>query len=202
MAGKLKQIMVMILASALLFSCVSRKVFSTHYYTENEKALTEIEQQFRELARHKKFSIAFTDRAFNFISLELHTDSIRYIYSFDIREQRLQDTLFKYGLPVTGMMELIYTMRSIQCIWIDDFTYYSNNQPHSLVFMSIRHIAFHLPFQNEKYYILTFFAQPQYFDSEGRLLANRQVRKLRRINDDIFRRVNDKVAYTISERFR
>ena len=93
-------------------------------------------------------------------------------------------------------------MRSIRCIWINNLDYYTNNQKNSLVFMSIRNVAIHLPFTNEKYYILTFYPQPQYFDSEGRLLANRRLRKLRKINDDIFRRINDKVCYTISERFR
>ena len=68
--------------------------------------------------------------------------------------------------------------------------------------MSIRPVAIHLPFTYEKFYILTFYAQPQYFDSEGRLLERRRLRKLRKINDEIFRRINDKVCYTISERFR
>ena len=93
-------------------------------------------------------------------------------------------------------------MRSIHCIWINNLDYYTNNQKNYLVFISIRPVAVHLPFTYEKYFILTFYAQPQYFDSEGRLLANRRLRKLRKINGETFRRINDKVCYTISERFR
>jgi len=58
------------------------------------------------------------------------------------------------------------------------------------------------PFKNAKYYILTYFQQPQYFDSEGQLLERRKLRRLRKINGDIFKRINDKVCYTVSVKFR
>ncbi|MEK7198298.1 MAG: hypothetical protein AAB212_00030, partial [Bacteroidota bacterium] len=78
----------------------------------------------------------------------------------------------------------------------------TNLQKKTLVYMSFRPVTFRLPFNNKKYYTLTFYSQPQYFDNEGRLFANRQLRKLRKINEEIFRRINDRVCYTISERFR
>ncbi|MES2005910.1 MAG: hypothetical protein V4450_15435 [Bacteroidota bacterium] len=187
---------------AVLSSCATRKNFSTNYYQENEKALTEIEQSYKKIYEKKHFSVGFTDKSFNYISLEIITDSIKYIYEFDFTEPRLQDTLRKYELPVKEVIELVAKMQAIQCIWINNLDYYSNNQRRSLVFLSIRQVAFHLPFTNEKYYILTFFQQPQYYDQDGNLQANRRVRKLRKINDDTFRRINDKVAYTVSERFR
>jgi len=187
---------------ASLCSCASRKAFTTNYYKENEKTLTSIEQSFKTLYDKKHFSVGFSDRSFNYISLEIITDSIKYIYEFEISEPRLQDTLRKYGFEVSGMLGLVKQMQSIHCIWINNLDYYTNNQKRSMVFMSIRHVAVHLPFTSEKYYILTFYSQPQYFDSDGMLLAGRRMRKLRKINDDIFRRINDKVAYTVSERYR
>ena len=202
MRNKCQKILLILFSSALLFSCATRKTFTTNYYSENQKTLTDIEQLYKGIYHQKHFSLAFTDKSFNYISLEILTDSIKYIYEFEIKEPRLHDTLTKYGLPVQHVDSLVNLMRSIHCIWINNLDYYTNNQRHSLVFMSIRQVAIHLPFTNEKYYILTFYPQPQYFDSEGRLLASRRIRKLRKINDDIFRRINDKVAYTISERFR
>lgn len=202
MISKGSHILSFVCLMGLLCSCTSSKIFTGNYYSENEKVLTKIEQLYKEIYRQRHFSLAFTDKSFNYISLEIFTDSIKYIYEFEVREPRLQDTLVKYDLPVKGMANLIGHMRDIHCIWVNNLDYYTNNQQHSLVFMSIRHIAFHLPFTSEKYYSLCFYSQPQYFDSEGRLLANRKLRKLRKINDDIFRRINDKVAYTVSERFR
>jgi hypothetical protein len=202
MQNKSRHILWLICFTALLGSCASRKVFSTNYYHENEKALIAIEELYKTINQQRHFSVEFTDKTFEYISLEIITDSIKYIYEFNIKESRLQDTLVKYRLPVKGVTDLITQMSAIHCIWINNLDYYASNQKRSLVFMSIRHVAIRLPFTSEKYYILTFYSQPQYFDSEGRLLANRRVRKLRKINDDVFRRVNDKVAYTISERFR
>ncbi len=200
----IKYLSIILLAGIILSfsSCASRKVFSTKYYYENEKTLTEIEKSYKDLYRQKHFSVAFTDKSFNYISLEIITDSIKYIYEFGLEETRLQDSLKKYGFPVKGITDLIKKMQSIHCIWINNLDYYSNGQRQSLVFMSIRQVAIHLPFTYEKFYVLTFYSQPQYFDSEGRLLERRRLRKLRRINDEVFRRINDKVAYTISERFR
>ncbi|MES2374321.1 MAG: hypothetical protein V4557_17215 [Bacteroidota bacterium] len=202
MQNKPTHIVWLLCAAALMCSCASRKVFSTNYYTENEKTLTSIEQLYKNINQQKHFSIAFTDKSFEYISLEILTDSIKYIYEFNIKEPRLQDTLLKYGLPVKDIADLVTQMSSIRCIWINNLDYYVNGQKRSLVFMSIRHVAINLPFTSEKYYILTFYAQPQYFDSEGRLLAGRRLRKLRIINGDVFQRINDKVCYTVSERFR
>jgi len=202
MQNKGNYTILLLCAIMLLCSCASRKMISSNYYYENEKALTVIEQSYKALYREKPFSVEFTDRSFNYISLEIITDSVKLIYEFEINEPRLQDTLIKYHLPAKAVTGLIIQMRSIHCIWINNLDYYTNNQKSYLVFMSIRPVAIHLPFTSEKYFILTFYSQPQYFDSEGRLLANRRLRKLRKINDEIFRRINDKVCYTISGRFR
>lgn len=189
-------------AAALLGSCATRKTFSTNYYHENEDTLVQIEQAYRALYNIKPFSVEFTDRSFNNITLEIKTDSIKYIYAFNLNEPRLQDTLSKYQIPRGSLMNMIDKMRAIKCIWINMMDYYTNGQKNTLVFMSIRNVAVHLPFTSEKYYILTFYSQPQYYDSEGQLLVGRNLRRLRRINGEIFKRITDKVCYTISGTFR
>lgn len=186
----------------MLSSCASKKMFSSKYYYENEKALTDIEQSYKKLYDQKPFSVGFTDKSFHYISLEIITDTIKYIYEFEVTEPRLQDTLRKYRLPVPGIIELVAKMQLIQCIWINKLDYYNNNQKRSLIFMSIRKAVIQLPFTTEKYYILTFYPQPQYYDSEGNLLSNGRLRKIRKIDGDTFRRINDKVAYTVSDKFR
>ena len=186
----------------LLCSCGSGRSFFTNYYLKNEKTLTVIEQSYKALYQQRRFSIQFTDHSFKNISLEIITDSIKFIYEFEINDPGLKDTLFKYGLPVNGVRDLIKQMGSIHCMWINNLDYYTNKGKQALIFMSIRNIAIHLPFTYEKYYILTFYPQPQYFNKDGKLLAKRSLRKLRKINDEIFMRINNKVCYTISERFR
>ena len=202
MQNRSSHILLLLCIIALLCSCASRKVISSNYFYENEKTLTVIEQSYKALYRQNPFSLAFTDKSFNYISLEIITDSIKFIYEFEINEPRLQDTLAKYHLSAIAVTGLITQMRSIHCIWINNLDYYVTDQKRSLVFMSIRQVSTQIPFTAEKYYVLTFYSQPQYFDKEGRLLAGRRLRKLRIINGDIFYRINDRVCYTISEQFR
>lgn len=183
-------------------SCASSKKLTAGYYYENEQALSTIEQSYRALYKQRPFAVEFTDRDLSYVSLTIITDTLKYIYEFDMDEPRLRDTLSKYQLDTTRIMKLINQMKAIHCVWINNLDYYADEQKRNMVFLSMKPLLWRLPFSDKKYYILTFFSQPQYFDSEGRLLANRRQRRLRRINDDIFRRINDKVCYTISERFR
>lgn len=195
------QTILLITVSGLFFSC-SPKNISTKYYYENEKVLDRIEESYKQLYQLTPFTIGFTDRTFNTVSLEIITDTLSYIYEFGVNEPRLTDTLMKYHPRATRVLDLINQMRSIRCTWIRNLDYYVDEKKNSLIFMSIKPVALKAPLSYHKYYVLTYFQQPQYFDSEGRLLDKKTLRRLRKINGEIFRRINDKVCYTISGNFR
>jgi len=181
-------------------SCTSLNI--TNYYRKNQSTLDSIETVYHQAYEKKPFSIEFTNRSFNKLSLELVTDTLTYIYEYTVGDPRLQDTLLRYGYDPTPINNLITNMRSMECTWIDNLNYYTEERKHSLIYISLWPRVFNSPFVNKKYYILTYFQQPQYFDNDGRLLVGRRLRRIRRINADVFRRINDKVAYTISDRFR
>lgn len=183
------------------FSCSPRNI-STKYYYQNEKVLDGIEKEYKDLYRKKPFKLSFNDRSFNTVSVEIITDTITYIYEFAVNEPRLADSLVKYQLDAPRVMNLIRKMQSIRCAWISSVDYYTDEKKDSLVYLSIKPVALKAPFSYSRYYVLTYFHKPQYFDKEGRLLDKRRVRRLRKINGEIFRRINDKVCYTISGRFR
>lgn len=190
---------------SLLFcicSCNESKIISSASYYKNEKTLDSIQHTYNSLYEQRPFSLEFTDKPFNDISVAIITDSIKYIYQFTITETRMADTLHKYHLNISGIKKLITQMKSIHCTWINNLAYYDNDRKKMLTYISLRPVTANLPFTNSKYFILTYFAQPQYFDSEGRLMAGKELRKLRQINNEIFRRINDKVCYTVSEKFR
>ena len=192
---------ILFFAILLTYSCTTTADISK-YYLENQKILDSIQHSYNEQYRQRPFSIQFTDKTFTNVSIEIFTDTLKYIYEFIISEARMKDTLLKYSLPVAGINILISQMASIHCTWINNLDYYVNNKKKSLIYMSIRAKHFNYPFTNEKYYILTYFLQPQYYDVEGRLLDRRYRKKIRKINEDVFKRITDKVAYTISDRFR
>jgi hypothetical protein len=77
-----------------------------------------------------------------------------------------------------------------------------DEKKNSLILMSIKPVALKAPFSYSKYYILTYFSQPQHFDKDGKLLDKRGLRRYRKINGEVFTRINDKVCYTISGKFR
>jgi hypothetical protein len=190
----------LVLVLPLAFSCKTANV--TRYYHRHQSTLDSIEQVYTHAYAHKPFSIEFTDRAFDRVSLELATDTLTYVYEFWVGEERMEDTLRKYGYEARPIDELITRMRTVDCTWINKLDYYTEEQKHYLTYISLWPRGFNFPFVNKKYYILTYFQQPQYFDSEGNLLAGRKMRHVRKINEEVFRRINDKVCYTLSDKFR
>lgn len=185
----------------LLSGCSPRNI-SEKYYFQNEPILDKIEESYKSLYQQKPFTVEFTGRNFNTISLNIITDSLSYVYEFGVHEPRMADTLSKYGLPAPKVLQLIDRMRLIRCAWINNFDYYVDEKKNSLIFMSVKPVALKAPFSYKKYYILTYFSLPQLFDSEGQLLDKKESNRVRRINGEIFRRINDKVCYTISSNYR
>ncbi len=184
-----------------IFSC-SPKNISTRYYYQNKKELDGVEETYKKLYQQQPFNIAFTDKSFNMVSLQIITDTLNYIYLFEVNESRLSDTLRKYHLEAPRVVELIKQIQAIRCAWINNYNYYVDEKKNSLIFMSIKPLALSTPFSYKKYYILTYFPKPQYFDSTGNLLDKQKPGRLRKINGEVFKRINDKVCYTVSGFFR
>jgi hypothetical protein len=203
MTTRLTYYLLPVIATLLLLGATScARLNITNYYHKHHPTLDSIEDTYRRAYSKKPFSIEFTDRPFDRVSLELITDTLTYIYEYRIGEPRLQDTLRKYGYDTVPIDWLIAKMHTMECTWIDNLDYYAEDQKHSLIYLSLWPRAINSPFVNKKYYILTYFQDPQYFDSQGRLLTGHRRRRLRKINAEVFFRLNDKVAYTISDRFR
>ena len=203
MRGKLLMVTVFIFAILILVSsCRTAKNYSTQYYFQHEQVLNNIEASYSAINKKTPFSIAFNNKAFTILTLEIKTDSITYRYEFDASEQRLTDSLLKYNLDAANIKQLIASMQSIRCIWINNLDYYVDDKKKSLVFISIKTSASRSLFGYKKYYILSYFPQPQYFDDQGRLMLRRKRKEIHIINGDIFRRINDKICYTISEQYR
>ena len=197
-----KQTHILLYAAFALLACSCKTLNISRYYHHHQSVLDSIELVYAQAYRQKPFSIEFTDRAFDRVSLELTTDTLTYIYEFWVGEDRMQDTLRKYGFSTQVVNNLMTNMRSVDCTWINNLDYYTDERKHSLTYVTLWPRAFNFPFVNKKYYILTYFQQPQYFDSDGNLLMGRRLRRIRKINAEVFRRINDKVCYTLSDRFR
>ena len=200
-----KRIYLVCFSAIVLASCSVSRVsssFPQKYYTENESTITTLEDIYSKVYKAHPIAVQFSDEAFEYLRVELKRDSIRYIYEFNIHDPNLIDTLSRYGYDTTQVMDMILDMKRIKCTWINNMDYFVDGNQRSLVYMAIRPTELDIPFSSKKYFILTFYEQKQYYDEEGRLLDKRNLRRIRKVNNEIFRRINDKVCYTISTQFR
>ncbi len=199
--NKSQFIWILICSSGICFSCSPKNVSSRYYY-ENEKALDRIEKTYRSLYRIEPFTVGFTDKEYRIVSLEIIKDTVSYINEFNIDETlRLADTLKAYKLNAGKISALIKEMNAIRCTWINQADFYVDEKKQSLIYLSIKPVA-QRPLSSAKYYILTYFEQPQYYDKEGNLLDKKTVRRIRKFKGDSYKRINSKVAYTVSGTFR
>jgi len=192
--------LLIIAAALLLFSCASTNM--AKYYNDNKTVLDTLESQYKTQYSRSPFSIAFTDKDFKNVGIEILTDSIKYIYEFGYDEPRIKDTLVKYKLDPEGITDIIATMRNIKCIWINNLDYFVNGRLNYMVYMSIKAKTFNIPFTQKRYNILAYFSRPQYYDDKGRLLTGRRQKKIRKVNADVFKKITDKVCYTVSNLYR
>lgn len=197
-----KQLYIVLVVAALLAGCRAGRQFPANYYFQHEQAIIAIEQQYAQLSSKRLISLGFTDGEFRHVLTEMKTDSIRYVYEFNLSDPSFADTLTKYGYNAATCISLLQDMKAIKCTWINKLDYYTDKEAKLLTFMSIRNNVRTSPFSPEKYFILTFYQQPQYYDENGVLLDRRNLRRARKVNNEIFYRINEKVCYTVSAKFR
>lgn len=187
-----------------LASCTVSRIYPVRYYEENKQKLHETETLYGQATKNKALAIAISNLDFSSLSLEVKTDTVRYIYDFDWGEPRMQDTLLRYGYDTSLVTRILDNMRTMRSTWINSMDHYIDGKKQNLFFISapVRQFSIFPPMQKRKYYLFNFYRQPQYYDAEGRLLDKRKLKQLRKINNEIFYRINDRVCYTISGKFR
>jgi hypothetical protein len=185
----------------LMLSCSPRRI-TTRYYEENQVALDKIEASYTSVSKKVPFSIAYTDKNFRNLTLEIDTDTLSYVYQFAAGEKRIADTLKKYKIDPAPALSIMESMKKIRCTWINKFDQYIDGKKKPVVFMSVKPVGLSGRFSSKRYYIITYFNQDQYYDSEGRLVNNRKQWQLQKLNGEIFHRINSKVCFTVSSSFR
>lgn len=191
----------LVIISSMLISC-STKIVSNNYYQEHKRTVDSIESRYEKLNAIRPFSLAFTDKKLNIVSLEMISDTLTRIYEFTTTEKRLADTLFKYNYDTTGIFYLIRKMQLTKVTWINNFDYYVNDRPQQLIILSIKPVTIRYLFSPPKYITLAYFRTPQSFDEKGRLLDNRRTKLVRKIKGQTFYKITDRICYTVMEKYR
>jgi len=198
----IRQLFIILIICPLLATSCSTKIVSTNIYQEQKENLDNIERRYEKLNPTNHFSLAFTDKKFNIVSLEMITDTLTRIYEFNVNEQRLADTLLKYNYDTAGIYYLIRKMQQSKVTWINSFDYYVNDQPQQLIILSLKPVTIRYIFSPPKYVALAYFRTNQFFDEKGRLLDNRRTKQVRKIKDQVFYKITDRICYTITDKYR
>jgi hypothetical protein len=194
----------LLLLLLVLGSCTISRIYPQKYYNEHKDLLHQTETLYENTSHKKSFALGFTSLDFTSVSIELKTDTVRYIYDFNIDEARMNDTLSRFGYDSTSVQQVIANMKALRSTWINTLDYYVDGRPGTVSFISIplRQFSFFPLMQKRKYYVYTFYDRPQFYDEQDRLLDRRSSKRLRKINGQTFHRINDRVSYTISGKFR
>ncbi len=188
-------------ASIILASCSSSRELTADYYRQNEAILVSIKDRYKKIHREKPFSFEVRDKNYDEVGIEIITDSIRYIYHFNPGENNLADTLQAFNYNVADMLTLFADMKQMRCTWITNLDYHERGEAKFMVFLSLRHNKLGSN-RKEKYFTVAFFDQPQFFDNKGRLLDKENSRTIRKINGQVFYKINNRACFTLSGTFR
>ena len=83
----MKRLLPYILLIAVFGTSCSSKIIPTRYYREeNKDVLDRIEESYSKTLQQKAFTLGFSDKYFQTISLEIITDSLKYVYEFGLEE--------------------------------------------------------------------------------------------------------------------
>ena len=199
---KLVQYTLYAILPGILLSCSYSRKFTENYYRDNQSTLQSIRTRYKALYEKGPFSLELKDVRLNRIGMEIHTDSIKYIYTFRTDEPYLLDTLYKYNYDVKAISELINDMQKAHCTWITNLDYYEKRKKKFMVFLSVRDKKLNAFLRPEKYFTLAFFDEIQVSDEKGRLMDNEFPNQERKIHSSTFRKINDRVFYALSKQFR
>ena len=192
---------ILITWSLLTVSC-STRIISNNYYQEQKGTVDSIESHYEKLNAVKPFALAFTDKDLDIVSIEMISDTLTRIFEFGVNEERLKDSLLKYGYNVNDVYYLINKMQQTKITWINSVDYYVNDQPQQLIYLSIKPVTIRYLFSPPKYIALGYFRTAQSFDEKGRLLDNRRTKRVRKIKGQVFYRITDRICYTITDKYR
>src|SRR5688572_7404772 len=132
---KLVQYTLYSILPGILLSCSYSRKFTENYYQDNQSTLQSIRTRYKALYEKSPFSLELKDARLNRIGMEIHTDSIKYIYTFRTDEPYLLDTLYKYNYDVKAISELINDMQKAHCTWITNLDYYEKRKKKFMVFL-------------------------------------------------------------------
>lgn len=161
------------------------------FYLENSEKIECLSQEFENLNQKQTLALGFTDRKFENYALQIHTDTVRYIYNSKLNDTQVFSEMIKTPISQGEIQSLLGKMKDLKCLWLDKHTFYTNGNAFNETWMSFG-LAENDNLKKEgKFYVLMLLAQP---------LPEKDLPKFQRIYD--FQKIKDGVYFSVRERYR
>jgi hypothetical protein len=181
---------------ALLLACLTgcftaSKGKSADYYRENKAALEDLRNQYEKLYSHQPFSAGFTDKSYSYFTMEVNTDTVRYIYNTKKNSQQVAHLIDRFDYDTAQLRAFAIKMKELKCLWLSKSTFFVNEERETVTFLSFDAAAGNKPFVEQKYYILIFLNHP---------IVSQDIKK--RIKKGTLVKIEELVYYRIGNGYR
>ncbi len=191
-----------LLAVIIIAACALPKNFGKDFFAQHEKELQLLIHNYKKLNNQQPFYISFRDKHFTEIEFVIIEPARRLHYNFDIGAANFTDTLIKYAFNTSEIIQLLHQMQQVKCTWLASQDYYERMQKKELIVLAIRNSRLNRNFKNERYCTYAVFDDPQPFDQKGRLLDKEDKTRNRELSGNIYYKVTDRVAATITMQYK
>jgi hypothetical protein len=173
------------------FACKTPLNRATIYYKKYDDKLLDIIKQYDKLSAHHNFMCGFTDRTFKYFSIEIKTDSVRYVYNSAVRNFQLADSVIKFQIDTAGVRRMAIDMYKIKCLWVGKADFYPQKQKVTIDYLAFGMPANNNPF-NESKYLVVAYPKEKWNDSlKNYLITSTGIQFL-----------SDKAFFTVSNKFK
>jgi hypothetical protein len=174
----------------LITGCKAPEKLSKKYYLSHSNELNQINSAYNKLYKTCPFILNFTDTRFRHNSIEISTDSVRYIYNTSIMNFSIADSIKKFGLSYKAIKSLGESMVRTRCISVARHSFYEGGQEFSANFLFFKQAKAGM-FKESRYHVIIFFNE----------VLNPSIIKTFTEKQDL-QQLGDNVFYTVSNRFK
>lgn len=182
----------MVLLLSGLPGCFSAsKAKSADYYRVNRAALEDLRNQYEQLYRHQPFSAGFTDKSCTYYTMEVRTDTVRYIYNTEKNSQQVAGLIERFDYDTAQLRAFGQKMKALKCLWLSKSSFFVDEKRETVTFLSFDAATGEKPFVEQKYYILIFLNHPiEHLDNKKKVKKGNLVK------------IDERVYYMIGNGYR
>ena len=161
------------------------------FYRQNASSIDSLVSRFEELYAQRPCSIGFTDLSFKHFSLEVYSDSVRYIYNTSLRNGEALHEAVGFQYDSARLNDFALHLYRLKGLWMGKTSFYKDGEREVVTFLSFRQVNKGKLFAQAQYVILLFPGK------EMEALA-----QSRRVQSGTLKQIGSHVFMTIGSGFR